>query len=144
MVEVNDYIEKLLEYATKLKIGYELVYLSPVTPSASNARTRMIAINMNWHRKKELPFQIAHEIAHVLNGDDASILYFSTDVSHSKIEHSANSNALNILIPMYFDDCSFECVNVGKFMEDLIIPARMEEEVRDKLTTYFWGKANSL
>ncbi|MFT8868494.1 ImmA/IrrE family metallo-endopeptidase [Liquorilactobacillus nagelii] len=126
---MNDYIEKLLEYAKNCKIGYELLYLSPITPSASNAKTRMIAINMNWHRKKELPFQIAHEIAHVLNRDDASILYFSTDVSHSKIEHAANSKAVDILMPMYFSECALEYANSEKFMSDFLIPGRMQIEV---------------
>ena len=134
---MNDYVEKLLDYAIQCKIGYGLIYLSPYTPSASNAKTRMIAINMNWHRKKELPFQIAHEIAHVLNGDDANILYFSTDVSHSKIEYGANSKAVDILIPMYFNECSSDCANIEKFMNDLVIPGRMQEEVVSKIRKYF-------
>ncbi len=137
---MNDILEELFKYIRSLGIEAKLMQLSPFTPSACNPHTRRIAINMNWYNKGELPFQVAHEIGHVLNEDDACILYYSTDVSKSKIEHAANSTALDLLIPIYFRDCDFENVNAANFMSELAIPARMEEEVRNKLTVYFWGR----
>ncbi len=134
---MNEVIEELLNFAFDHKIGYSLASLSPYTPSASNAKSRMIIINTNWHNKKELPFQVAHEIGHVLNDEEDGILYFTTDVAHSKIEHDANSKAVDLLLPIYYKNCSIDCINFRNFMSDLEIPSRMESEVKQKIKEYF-------
>jgi Zn-dependent peptidase ImmA (M78 family) len=134
---MNDILDDLFQYIDSLGIKARLMYLNPFTPSACNPHTKRIAVNMNWYNRAELPFQVAHEIGHILNEDDACILYYSTDVSKSKIEHAANSKALDILIPRYFRDCDYENANVANFMNELAVPTRMEEEAKKKTADYF-------
>ncbi|QER67607.1 ImmA/IrrE family metallo-endopeptidase [Paucilactobacillus nenjiangensis] len=130
---MNKVITYLLNLAMENMIGIDLAPLSPETPSMAIADENRIIINMNWHNQKELPFQIAHEIAHILNHDDG-VLYFTTYASKSKYEVHANLTAVDLLIDyynMYKGD--IENVNVVNFMEQFGIPLDMENQVMDKL-----------
>lgn len=132
----NEVINYLLGLAWDKHIGITLRKdMGPATPSIADADTRNIIINMNWQRKKELPFQIAHEISHILN-KDSGVLYFTTYANKSKIERNANLTAVDLLID-YSDSIGANQVNVVQFMEQFGIPPEMEYSVMNKLENRF-------
>ena len=105
--KLSDMLSGLLDFAWDHNIGIVLSRdLDPYTPSSANPQNRMILINMNWHNQKSIPFQVAHEMAHVLNGDPG-VLYFNNDETNKsqnyryKFEYIANVGAINIIIPAY-------------------------------------------
>lgn len=62
---MDSLIEWLVNYAFDHNIGVVLTpALQPHTPSTSDGTTRLVVINMNWYRKTEIPFALAHEIGH--------------------------------------------------------------------------------
>jgi Zn-dependent peptidase ImmA (M78 family) len=133
---MDDAINYLLNFAMKQKIGFVWTnLLAPDTPSAADCKEREIVINANWHNQKELPFVIAHEIAHVLN-KDMGILYFTSSSSKSQIESNANAGAIKILVD-YCDKLGLEHYNIIKFMDVFGIPANLEYMVVDKLENRF-------
>ena len=74
----SDMLREVLNYGFDRGVGAELTYkLKPYTPSVSNPETRWIAVNMNWHKPKQLPYQAAHEIMHVLHQDPACLYFYS-------------------------------------------------------------------
>lgn len=129
---MDDVINYLLNFAMKNKIGFVWTdLLTPYTSSAADCKNREIVINGNWHNKKELPFMIAHEIAHILN-KDMGILYFTSNSSKSHIESNANAGAINILVD-YCDKLGLSRYNAIKFMDVFGIPANLESIVMDQL-----------
>ena len=93
---MDNLIAWLLNFAWDHGIGYVLTReLSPATPSCVSPVENTIIINMNWRNQKELPFQIAHEIAHCLN-HDVGICYYTTSMK-IKTERAANLKAIQIL-----------------------------------------------
>lgn len=74
-------------------------------------------VNNRWHNKNEIPFQLAHEISHMLNGDEGS-LYYCSPASHTKIERGANDKDIDL---MY---------RYG-------IPSSLEENVKRRCASYF-------
>ena len=133
---MDDAINYLLNFAMNHNIGFVWTdLLEPDTSSAADCKERKIVINGNWHNKKELPFVIAHEIAHVLN-KDMGVLYFTSSNSKSQIESNANAGAIKILVD-YCDNLGLEHYNVVKFMQVFGIPANLEYMVMDKLENRF-------
>ena len=133
---MDDAINYLLNFAMKQKIGFVWTnLLGPTVPSAADCEERKILINGNWHNQKELPFVIAHEIAHVLN-KDMGVLYFTSSSSKSQIESNANAGAVKILVD-YCDKLGLEHYNIIKFMDVFGIPANLEYMVVDKLENRF-------
>lgn len=129
-------ITYLLNFAFDNGIGIKWVNtLGPYTPSAANNLTKTIVINGKWHNQKELPFQIAHEIGHILNNDEG-VLYYSTSSSESKIESNANATAINILID-YCTQTEIENANIYQFMEQFGIPSNLEYLVVDQLNARY-------
>lgn len=138
---MNNIIEDLSNFALENNIGVELSYLfSPITPAGCNTSYRKIAINMNWHNKRQIPFTFAHEISHILNGDVSNKqLYFSTAVSHSKIESAANRKAISILLPYYLEEMPNEMINSADFMQTFDIPDHLIGMVESELTKIISG-----
>jgi Zn-dependent peptidase ImmA (M78 family) len=84
----------------------------------------MIVINTNWHIHSQIPYQAAHEIAHVLH-EDPGVVYFHVPTAKSGIEAEANRTAINILAPMYFDEIEPEDANIDEFLGAFAIPSYM-------------------
>ena len=105
------------------------------TPSCAIPEMNKIIINSSWHNQNELPFQIAHEIAHVLNRDEG-VLYYSSYSSHSKTEANANNKAIDILLK-YVDETSELSGNYSAFMEVYGIPYLLEENVKRSYAIYY-------
>lgn len=123
-----DYTMDFLEQLTSdhnIKI-LETKQLKPDTPSSSNVKKRKVVLNMLTPNKNELPFQLAHEIAHILN-NDSGILYFSSTSNHSKIETNANKLAIKILMKYYFAEIPEDECNVDNFMDYYCIPKYLRD-----------------
>ncbi|ARQ94309.1 hypothetical protein A6F60_11635 [Levilactobacillus brevis] len=65
---------------------------------------------------------MAHELGHVVNGDEGT-LYYSSFSNKSKYERAANMTGLDILIPIYVDVTGYTFNNVSPFMEQFGIPS---------------------
>lgn len=78
-------------------IGVEFTnILPPFAPSASyNKVGRLILMNARWSYPTEIPFQLAHEIAHVLHEDQH--YYNLNDGTANSGEASANIFAIKLL-----------------------------------------------
>lgn len=128
----NDAVTYLLNFALEHKIGFDLIpELNPETPSFAVNSNRIIVINVSWHNQRELPFQIAHEISHVLN-NDPDVLYSSSPASKTKIEAAANERAIDLLIG-YANSVGLYHMDVYKFMEYFALPGNVKTTVIDKL-----------
>ena len=68
--EAYDY---LLEKAAEYHIDVKWKHFSPYTPPGSSYEYRRVVMNLNWHRPKEIIFQFAHELAHVIHGDHGTL-----------------------------------------------------------------------
>lgn len=124
---MDDLITWLLNFAWNRGIGYTLTReLSPTTPSCALPQSNQIIINLNWHKEKELPFQIAHEIGHCLNHDVGACYYTSS--SKSKVEHQANLAALRILL-YYCDLNDIDYCNYVSFSNRFGIPTKVAESL---------------
>lgn len=108
--------------------------LSPLTPSVSDSATRRVMINANWHIRAQLPFHLAHEISHVLNGD-SNVLYFTP--SKDGIEGQANRDAVALLVPLYFAETDQEDANVQRFVDAFHIPESMYEWALESINQYY-------
>ncbi|APX73143.1 ImmA/IrrE family metallo-endopeptidase [Companilactobacillus allii] len=109
---------------------------SPYTPAAVDTKTKIIVINNNWHIQNQIPFQLAHEIGHVLNGDGfKACLYFSP--AKNGIEGHANKTAIHLLVPLYFENIEYTYANAVRFMEAFNIPLYLENTVITEIKTYY-------
>ena len=102
--------------------------------TAASFQRRKVLINMNWQPKTEIPFIMAHEIAHVLNGDDGTRYYESATI-HSKVEYQANLTAVEILLN-YCHNLDIEASNPVHLCENFGIPTALEYVVREQVQTY--------
>ena len=141
--KLSDMLTSLLDFAWNHDIGILLSRsMSPDTPSSANPNNRMILINMNTKNQKSIPFQIAHEMSHVLH-DDPGVLYFQTNEKNKSqnyrytFEHAADELALKIIIPTYIH-CNDGIVpnNSIRFMDELAIPTSLVNEVNEELLKY--------
>lgn len=132
-------IDSLLELAKSKNIAvYWSNDLNPYTPPAASPSYKSVVMNEKWYKRKEIPFQLAHEISHILNKDPDNVaFYHATFKGRSYYEAAANERAINVLIPIY---CSFrdkEKVSVCQFMDNLSIPSYLEDCVSNKLKRFY-------
>lgn len=134
---MNDSFTYLIGVAFDAKIGILFTNdLSPLTPSSANVKNRLVILNNNWHNKKELTFQLAHEISHIINGD-SGVLYYTTAVNHSKIESDANITAISLLVPYYFDELDYSVASIDNFMNAYQIPSTLREKCESEIRKYY-------
>ncbi|MDB8867647.1 ImmA/IrrE family metallo-endopeptidase [Pediococcus acidilactici] len=139
---MDDLIAYLCNYAFDHGIGYELDAqdFEPDDSPFSSTEESRVFINMNWRKQSEIPFQFAHEISHILNGDLGSNSY-SANSLYSKEEFAANKRATKILLE-YCDLHRFEWNNVINFMNSFSIPMRAKDAVKAGFKEYI-GKPYS-
>lgn len=131
----EDLMKYLCDYAFENKIGYEFSSKhDPDRSPRSITALRMVFMNNNWPNKQEIPFQFAHEISHVLNGDSGSN-NFAAPAFYSKEEFNANKRATRILLE-YCDLHGFQWDNVIDFMDSFSIPMRAKEAVKSGFKEY--------
>ncbi|WP_297816697.1 ImmA/IrrE family metallo-endopeptidase [uncultured Lactobacillus sp.] len=92
----NDLITYLLNYAMKHGFSYTLVKADPRNPSVSFKDSKRMFINTNWINKDEIPFTIAHEIGHLMLGDQG-IMYFSSFAGQNSEEKPADDFGLKLI-----------------------------------------------
>ena len=136
---MNDITTYLFDFAVDHGIAIVLTdKLKPTTPSCAVPRLKKIIINNAWHNQKELPFQIAHEMAHVLNNDEG-VLYYSSQVTHCKVENAANDKAVDMLM-QYADEKFGLPDSYVTFMETYGIPFTRYRHVRRRYVSYCCGR----
>ena len=130
---MNELMEWLANYAFEHGIGYILTnQLAPDTPSSSDGAHRLVIINMNWKFPKESPFSFAHEIGHVLNGDQGKN-YFNANSLDLKTEYQANLTGIKILKD-FCENHDISISNPIKFCEVFGIPEKLDYVVSLELS----------
>lgn len=127
---MNNYIiEQLVHIAKEIGIRIEWSNLfDSHTPSGASTKHSSIVINTNWHNPEELPFQLAHEIAHIINHDDCDLVFYHASFSSKeKIEREANIGAIKLLLPI-FKEMGYEN-NPVKFMQVFHVPNYLFDNV---------------
>lgn len=125
---MDNIIDYLLDYASSHSIGYKLTHDLPSSiPSCAFPETHEVLINMEWHNHEELPFQIAHELGHVINGD-TGIRYYESFPTRSTSEYKANVVGIQLLL-RYCKDNQIVVNNPIDFCERFGVPAHLETTV---------------
>lgn len=111
-------------------LGIQIGWLSldEYTPPSASIKYKKIAMNKNWHKPTEIPFQLAHEIAHIQNHDDCEIAFYHASFSSKeKIEREANIGAIKLLLPI-FKEMGYEN-NPVTFMQVFNVPGYLFDNV---------------
>lgn len=134
----NEIFNQLLNLALDNKIGVIITKrLDRDTPSFVDVRNRQIVVNSNYKNKRQLPFQLAHEIAHVFNNDIAfEQIYFS--IARYGIELEASKVAIQIIAPFYLTDKEDDQINYVDFMHEFCIPHHLENIVKETLNGFLF------
>ena len=131
---MDDIISLLANYAFDHGIGVTMsTDLSPDCPSFALANPKNIVINLNWSPRAEIPFSMAHEIGHVINGDNGH--YQLTSVAHSKAEHDANIVAFQILRE-WAESHDVDVSEPYLFMSCFAIPCKLSDQVAEDYARY--------
>lgn len=112
------------------ELGVEIGWLNlnEYTPPAASYKYMKIAMNRNWHKPKEIPFQLAHEISHIKNHDNCTLAFYHASYSsQERIEREANVGAIKLLLPI-FNDMGYEN-NPVKFMQVFHVPNYLFDNV---------------
>lgn len=127
----------LCNYAFDHKIGYQLdsIGFKPDEPSVSNGTLKFVVINTGWKNSNEIPFQFAHEISHVLNGD-IGINKFPVNPTLLKEEFAANKRAMNILLE-YCDLNKIHMSSAAQFMISFGIPTYLYDLVNEVMNNFY-------
>lgn len=130
--EVKTYLMQIA-YDNQIAITF-FDNLDPSTPPASDTRVRKIAMNSRWHNKSEIPFQLAHELGHILLDHQSSEVLYFTPYKYG-LELEANKYAISLLLPMYLEDKNKEDINVHRFMDTFSIPYHLEDVVIQEINS---------
>ena len=139
---MNDAIWYLLKIANNYHIDVQWAgVLSEYTPPACRIDTRIVCMNMNWHRQAELPFQLAHELSHIINGDPGDVCFYNaTFTGKQSVEYRANVGAVKLLVPFYCQETNRENINLYDFEHAYQIPGYLSGVVREQVKEYYVGK----
>ena len=125
MIINNDAVTYLMNLAMENNISVLFKNLSPITPPASSPINKRIFMNTNWHNSNDIPIQLAHELGHILNGDEnQACLYYSP--SRNGIEGKANKTGIKLLMKPYLDSKEKEDVSSADFMTIFHLPISFE------------------
>lgn len=134
-----DVIEYLEQKARSMDI--DVIWtdeLSPYTPPTCSFITRRVLMNNRWHNPANIPFQFAHEISHISNGDLEDLCFYnSTFTGKSSVEYKANVGAVKLLVPFYCEDVDSESVNVCDFENNYCIPSYLDNVVKEQINEYY-------
>lgn len=138
MNEARDY---LLERAEEYHIAVKWAHLSPITPPGSSFEYRSVVMNLNWHHPSEIIFQFAHELSHVIHGDQGDIVYYHASFTGKEsVEYKANVGAVRLLVPFFCRETDKENVNQQRFMKAFDVPSYLSGVVTKELKKYHWDK----
>ncbi|AQW21762.1 hypothetical protein PL11_007470 [Lentilactobacillus curieae] len=132
---MDELINYLCNYAYKHHIGFILSsdrMRSDYVPTSSYLM-KLVIINMNWDPKTQIPFQFAHEMGHIINGDSDVVTVSTTTIRE---ENSADKFAIDLLIE-YAKLNEIPTYNAVKFTELFGIPTRLEGLVGNELKALY-------
>lgn len=138
MMFMNDAVWYLLKVASKHHIDVQwLGVLSKYTPPACRYDTRIVCMNMNWYKECEVPFQLAHELSHIINGDPGDACFYNASFTgKSSVEYKANVGAVRLLIPYYCQNREKENINAYEFETIFNVPSYLNDVVISELSKY--------
>lgn len=130
--EACDY---LLEKAEKHHIDVKWKHFSPNTPPGSSYEYRRVVMNLDWHRPKEIVFQFAHELAHVIHGDSGDIVFYHASFTGKEsVEYKANLGAVRLLVPYYCQHRDRDSINAYEFETLFNVPSYLNDVVIGELS----------
>lgn len=128
---MNNIIENILEeYKNNNVIILEASCLNKDVPDIADLTSRQVVINTNSKYKNQLPFRLAHELMHIVNGGNnihRMVAYHNYDVTNP-YEVKANTEAVEFLFNMY--SSVNDELNWLNFMETYGIPSFLENKVK--------------
>lgn len=136
VTRLDHFLTAVLNRALDYHVGFEIVPLSPEQSPVVDTRRRYIILNSNWPKPKELAFQAAHELGHILDGDVGHFAY-SNGCADTKVEGNANRTALSIVVPIYFDEIEQADANVEQFMDELAIPSWLHDASQTAISDFY-------
>lgn len=93
---------------------------------------RKIMMNPNFSTSYKYCFRLAHEIAHILYGDNSSLPYYRFSPLFMKVEeNSANTHAVEMIANIVYRDVPLEQRNWLDFMNSLGLQSHFEELVKE-------------
>ena len=138
-MNTEDMVWDLLHLAMDHNIDVQWAgVLSKYTPPACRIDTRIVCMNSNWHRPKEIPFQLARELAHIICGAPEDICFYNSSFTgKSSVEYKANVGAVKFLVPYYCAETEKENVNVYDFEKQYLIPEYLTNVVSETVKKYY-------
>lgn len=132
---MNELLSRMINVALDDHIGVIIQAMkTPFSAPMSDCNSRMVLINSIWHQPRELPFQLAHEIGHIENGDVGILKYSPYE---GRMEMAANLYGLGLLVPAYFEEVDQENANVDVFMDALALPSFLHDAAEQKILEYY-------
>lgn len=135
----DDVLAYLSEVAIKQNI--KVIWsdaLSAYTPPACYVPRRIVMMNQFWHNKQDIPFQLAHEMSHVINGDDTDMVFYNASYTGKQsVEYKANVGAVKLLIPFYCGNRNKEQANAYEFESIFNVPPYLNDAVIEQIKEYY-------
>lgn len=126
----NPLTTKLLHYAMDHHILVKVIPGSSTLPCVAILEANLIVINANYQNSKQIPFQIAHEIAHFCLEKDTTLYRASACTFRTWAEKDANQLALEIILPFYLELTNYSINSVYPVMRQLALPEHLTENVQ--------------
>ncbi|TLF41000.1 ImmA/IrrE family metallo-endopeptidase [Lacticaseibacillus zeae] len=130
-------LNRVMQFAFDHGISVEFARMDREQTPVVNTIRKLIILNSDWPNKNKFPFQAAHELGHILNGDRGQFHYIPR-LFRSGVESRANQTALSLIVPMYFDEIDTENANVDKFMEDLAVPIEAKDDGINAIRAFYF------
>lgn len=132
---MTDLLNYLLFIAIRNDIQVEFTdLLSPSTPDLSIPSERKIIINENSFIGVHVTFRFAHELAHILFGNDNQDYVYQFSIGTKKeSERKAHKRALRIISRFVYNETPMEYRNYVDFMNAFNLPSSFENWVKDAI-----------
>ena len=120
----DELMQSLTDYTWEHNIGLDIGRFKPDFRSRAIPANNLIIINTSWKNRNEVPFSFAHEIGHIMNGDDG-IRYYDSETIRDKSEFGANSFAIRYMLS-FCEKHDLQFDNSMNFCQQFGIPEVLE------------------
>lgn len=129
---IQTVISKLNSIARQCGIVIIKVNAGIHDPDVAIVEDKVIFMNVSFKTKFSYAFRLAHELAHLIDGDTGNqVVYAFSPYSKKMEERHAHEFALNFLAALFFQDTPVEYRNYVNFMDVLGLPAYFEDMSRE-------------
>ena len=129
---VQTVISKLNSIAHEFGIVIIKVNAGVNDPDVAIVEDKVIFMNISFNTRFSYIFRLAHELAHLIDGDTGSQgAYAFSPYSKKLEERHAHEFALNFLAALFFQDTPVEYRNYINFMELFGLPSYFEDMARE-------------